>query len=97
MAELTVYPRERLLDNLSNRLNISNNNRDSFTRIISEVIGSELEAVEKEAVRSFRNEQIENLSGEELEEYVYNNYGLNRFPAKKAYSNQIQISAGEEC
>jgi hypothetical protein len=96
MAELITYSRENIFDNLSARLNISNNNRDSFTRIISEVIGSELEAVEKEAVRSFRNEQIENLSGEELESYVFNNYGLNRFPARKAYSNQIQISTNSE-
>jgi len=92
MAELITQARSNLNDALRSALNISNENRDSFTSIISELIGGELEVVEREVLSAFRNEQLENLSGENLESYVFNQYGLIRFPARRAYSNEIQLN-----
>ena len=91
MAELIRYSRERILDQLNSRLGLTSENRDSFARIISEIIGSELEAIEDEVLGMFRNEQIENLSGEELENYLFNMYNINRIPSRKASSDVFQI------
>ena len=43
MAELVRYSRERILNQLNSRLGLTDTNRDSFSRIISEVIGNELD------------------------------------------------------
>jgi hypothetical protein len=97
MAELVTYSRENILNQLEARLGLNNQNRDSFARILSEVIGSELEAVEREIIDSFRDQQLENLTGEELEDYVFNNYNISRYASRRATANnfQVTVSAGE--
>ena len=93
MAELVTYSRETILEQLSTRLGLTNANRDSFARIISEVIGSELEAVERELLSEFRNEQIENLSGDALEDNLFNAFNITRFPARHAKSEWLELTA----
>lgn len=91
MAELVRYSRERILNQLNSRLGLTDETRDSFSRIISEVIGNELEAIEEEILDMFRNEQLENLSGASLEEYLFNTYNMNRLPASYAKSDYLQL------
>lgn len=93
MAELVTYSRETILEQLSTRLGLTNANRDSFARIISEIIGSELEAVERELLSEFRNEQIENLSGDALEDNLFNAFNITRFPARHAKSEWLELTA----
>lgn len=80
--------REILLDRLKRRLQVDGL-PDSPVAILAEVIGSEIEAVEKEIYDSFYRNNVTNASGEDLEVAASSDYNTTRLPATKGSSNDF--------
>lgn len=85
-----VDRRERLLESLKARLGVDGL-VDSPVAMLAEVVGSEIESIEREMYNYFYSMNVNNAVGEDLDVVAASDYGHTRIPATRATSNKFSF------